>query len=431
MKSVTTVLVTGAGGFIGSHLIPALYRAGYAVRCGGRDVATLQARFPACQAVECDFATTPSRDGLDAMVLGASVVINAVGIIQEHGTSTFEAVHRDGPGALFQAAERAGVQRVIQLSALGADAEAQTRYHCTKRAADDLLRSLSLDWVILQPSLVYGPGGRSQGFFAALAALPIMPLIGHGDQRIQPVHVDDLVEGIVRLVPAEAARRVTLSVVGPAPVTFRQFLETVRCWLGLAVGPALSVPPGLMRLVARVGDVIRCEFVTTDALAMLSRGNTADTTPFTTATGVRSRSLSTGLPAYGANRPEVVTASLHFLRPLLLVSLAAVWIGSGVVSLVAFPQATSEGWLLQAGIPAAWAGPALMAVSGLDVVLGLAMLVRWRLALVIATQLVLIVGFSVLLTVRMPEWWAHPFGPLLKNLPLFVATLILWALERR
>ncbi len=425
------VLVTGAGGFVGSRLISELHRAGYEVICCGRDEARLRLRFPFCQVVECDFAQPPSIDVWKTILRDVSVVINAAGIIQEHGASTFDAVHRDSPITLFHAAERAGVRRVIQISALGADAKAETRYHRTKKAADDALRSLSLDWVIIQPSLVYGSGGRSHVFFAAIAALPLVPLPGQGDQPIQPIHIDDLVQGILHLMRPEAPGRVTLAAVGPEPVTFGQYMETIRAWLGLRVGPVASVPMGLVRLVAQIGTLLRSEFVTADTLSMLCQGNMADPTPFAKATGVTPRLLTGGLPAAGAMQSERQAASLYFLRPLLRISIAAVWVGSGVVSLFFFPRETSEGWLVRVGIPPAWTGLALIMASIVDIGLGLATLVRWRPTIVLGAQLVLILGFSAFLTARMPEWWTHPFGPLLKNLPLFVGTLLLWAWERR
>ena len=255
MTSPIRVFVTGAGGFIGLHLIPALRRAGYDVICGSRNVESLRTRFPFCQVIECDFANPPANESWDSMFRGVSVVINAVGIIQEHGDDTFDAVHRVSPIRLFRAAEQAGVQRVIQISALGADAEAETRYHQTKQAADEALRALSLEWVILQPSLVYGAGGHSHAFFSALAALPVMPMPGPGDQQIQPVHVDDLVLGIMQLVQSDAPSHLTLAVVGPKPVTFRFFMETIRRWLGLTAGPTFSMPMGVVRLAARIGGL--------------------------------------------------------------------------------------------------------------------------------------------------------------------------------
>ncbi len=431
-KSFTkNVLVTGAGGFVGSHVVVALLRVGYEVICCGRNEAKLRRRFPTCKVVEYDFCSSLPNERLDTLLKDVSVVINAVGMIQEHGKSTFEAVHRRGPIELFNAAERAGVRRVIHISALGADAQATTNYHKTKRDADESLKTLSLEWVILQPSLIYGPGGRSFAFFSSMAALPILFMPGRGDQSIQPIHVDDVAAGIIRLIASDAVSRVTLPVVGPEPVTFRQFMEAIRGWLGLSRGYTVFVPMGIVRLMARIGTILRSDFVNTETVSMLCRGNTADPAAFAKASGVTPRSLSHALPAGGSGRPEFMAACLDVLRPLLLISIAAVWIGSGLVTLFGFPHQTSEAWLLRVGIPEAWTGVTLLFTSLLDIVLGIAMFFRRPLRLVLALQLFLILGFSTILTLGMPEWWLHPFGPLLKNLPLFCATLLLWALARR
>ena len=426
-----TVLVTGAGGFVGSHVVSALLRADYEVLCCGRNEANLRRRFPTCKIVEYDFSSPLPSQTLDVLLKDVSVVINAVGIIQEHGKSTFEAVHRRGPIELFNAAERAGVQRVIQISALGADARAETTYHQSKRDADEALKTLSLEWVILHPSLVYGQGGRSFAFFSALAALPVLFLPGRGDQSIQPIHVDDVAAGIIWLVAPDAVSRVTFPVVGPEPVTFRQFMETIRGWLGLSRGYPVFVPMGIVRLIARIGTIFRSDFVNTETVSMLCRGNTADPAAFAKASGVTPRSLSHQLHAAGSSRSEFMAACLDVLRPVLVVSIAAVWIGSGLVTLFGFPHQTSEAWLLRVGIPEAWTGVTLLVASLLDIVLGIAMFFRRPLRLALALQLLLILGFSAILTLGMPELWLHPFGPLLKNLPLLCATVLLWALARR
>lgn len=198
----------------------------------------------------------------------------------------------------------------------------------------------------------------------------------------------------MRLLRHDAPSRVTIPVVGPEPLTFRQFLETIRLWLGLAPGPTLTIPMWLMRLVARVGDVVRSEFVNADTLAMLCRGNTAAQPPFLTVTGVEPRPLSKGLPSVGASRSEYLAATLYFLQPLLRISIAAVWIGSGVVSLFFYPRETSEDWLVRMGIPGAWTGMTLVAAAGLDIGLGLDSLLRRRLPLLLTLRLSLILVFS-------------------------------------
>jgi uncharacterized protein YbjT (DUF2867 family) len=102
---------------------------------------------------------------------------------------------------------------VIQISALGADDQALSRYHLSKRAADDHLAASSLDWTVLRPSIVYGPGAHSMALFEALAALPLTPLINRGEQEIQPIHVADLTRAVLHCLAPEGPAGVRVDLV--------------------------------------------------------------------------------------------------------------------------------------------------------------------------------------------------------------------------
>ncbi|MEZ5448123.1 MAG: NAD(P)H-binding protein [Thiolinea sp.] len=153
------VFLTGASGFIGSHLQQALQVAGHEVRAATRSQGF-------------DFGRMLTEADWYPHLSGMEVVINTVGIIAEVGDQRFDAVHHLAPAALFRASMQAGVKRVIQVSALGADEQAFTPYQLSKRAADEVLRDLPLDWFVLRPSLVYGRGGKSSALFHRMAALP-------------------------------------------------------------------------------------------------------------------------------------------------------------------------------------------------------------------------------------------------------------------
>ena len=197
------------------------------------------------------------RDWLPKLA-GIDAVINAVGIVREHGAQTFESIHKRAPQALFTACVAAGVRRIVQISALGAD-RGMTRYFLSKRAADDYLATLPLEWTIVRPAMVFGPGASSARLFAKLARLPLVPLPGRGEQRVQPLHIDDLTEALVHLlggrVDASRAHRTgRAAIVQPA----RAARWVARRATHLSPPRFLPVPMPLVRAAAHIAASADC-----------------------------------------------------------------------------------------------------------------------------------------------------------------------------
>jgi uncharacterized protein YbjT (DUF2867 family) len=263
------VLLTGASGFIGSHLARALRTAGHVVIEARRDIADLTA------AVPVDFNRDLSaRDWLPRLA-GVEAVINAVGILRQHGGQTFERIHKRAPQALFTACVAAGVRRVVQISALGADRGA-TRYFLSKRAADDYLATLPLDWTIVRPAMVFGPGGSSARLFEMLAHLPLVPLPGRGEQRVQPIHIDDLTEALVRILSEATTSRTRIELVGPQSLSLRELLVSLRAAMHLGPPRFLQIPMPLVRVGARVAGVSTMSPLDSETLSMLEEGTRGD-----------------------------------------------------------------------------------------------------------------------------------------------------------
>ncbi len=258
------VLLTGADGFIGRRVNMALRAAGHEV-------------VPASRAHGVDFNRMREPSTWRPRLEGVEAAINAVGIIAESRGQRFAALHLEAPAALFRACVEGGVRRVIQISALGADARAFTAYQRSKLAADEVLRSLPLEWFVLRPSLVYGPGGRSAALFERLASLPVVPLVGGGAQRIQPVHIDDVAAAVLACLTASPPGR-TIDVVGPEAMTFAEWLRRLRARRGVRPARALRVPLGLALGAARVARHV-VPLLQPDNLRMLEAGNTADVQP--------------------------------------------------------------------------------------------------------------------------------------------------------
>lgn len=424
------VLVTGAPGFIGRHIVHALARDGHEVIAGVHRASPFRDA-PGVQSISIDFAhLLKSLDWLPHLY-GVDAVINAVGIIAERRNSRFDDVHRDAPIALFEACRRAGVRKVIQISALGADDSAFSRYHLSKKAADDFLATTDLDWSILQPSLVFGPGGQSSALFCALAALPVIPLVGDGGQKIQPVHVDDLTRIVLRLLEPGAPARQRLPVVGPEPMTLRECLGVLRNWLGSGEAHFIPIPYRWLLAVAdRFGAMTATPF-NGEALRMLQRGNTGDPDILSARLGLRAEGLASALRNRPGTSAERIYARLFFIIPVLRYALALLWIWSGLTSALFFPESESLDLLAATGITGSAAPWVLYGAAALDVVLGVALLARFHVVLVGLFQLLAMLAYTAVITVSLPEFWLHPFAPIAKNIPIIIATLAIMAAEKR
>ena len=427
------VLVTGAYGFIGSHIVAGLLAAGHAVIGSGRDLAYGRRRIPEIDWIAGDFNRAVTPGAWQPHLAGVDAVINCAGILQARRGQSIDAIHRAAPIALFEACQAAGVRRVIQISALGAEPAAGTAYAQTKHAADRHLASLDLDWVVLQPSLVYAAtsyGGTS--LLRGLAALPfVVPLPGGGGQLFQPIAMADLVETVVRLLAPGAVSRVILTPVGPEPMALRDIVLGLRRWLGFAPAPVLALPLPLVRLTARAADLLgwagRGGSITSTALRQMEYGNTADGAAFAQAIGFTPRRFAATL----ARRPSAVQdrwhARLYFVKPVLRLTLALYWMLTGAA--VAIAPEPARDWLGAAGFAPGLVGPMLWATAAVDILLGALLLVRWRVALVGSAQILVSVGYLLVISATLPALWLDPLGPLLKVVPIIVATLAMMAIE--
>lgn len=423
------ILLTGATGFLGRHILQALLKQGHQVTACCRYPERLTTLYPKLDTLPIDFGKAVGIDNWSAYLTGIDAVINAAGIIRETAANSFSHVHTDAPLALFKASEQAGVRRIIQISAAGADSAGSTGYYVSKGRADEGLRLLDIDWFVIRPSLVYGPGAKSMGLFRGLAALPCIPLIGNGRQRLQPVHIDDLIELILRCLQDNIPARLSIDAVGPASLCLADLLQKQRLWLGKSKGMFISIPEILVNTLPLVGGWLNEPALNREAIAMLNQGNTADAEPVARLLGRAPKSMDQALRETVASQADRWHARLYFMKPALRLSIAMVWLWAGIVSAFVYPPADSYRLLEQVGLPQILHPLMLYGASALDFVLGLAMLTGWRIRPVVYCQCLIMLIYTGVITFALPEYWAHPFGPMIKNLPLLAASFVLLALE--
>jgi len=278
---VSTILVTGASGFVGSHTVPALLSAGHRVvamlpkRSAGESVL---GRLPAA-----DRPNVELRDGdvtrpatLAPAMAGVDAVVHLVAIPRDrNGGADLARINTDGTRAVLEAMSATGVSRIVHMGALGVIDDPRLHYASSKARAEAAVRASGLDWTILKPSLQFGPG---DGFFNIIAGLVrlspgIVPVPGDGKSRFQPIFVGDVATIVVRSLADATTIGETFELGGPRYWTYREITEEVL--RALAKRRAiLPLPLPLIRLVAWTAELFHVPFpVATDQLRQLRLDN--------------------------------------------------------------------------------------------------------------------------------------------------------------
>jgi uncharacterized protein YbjT (DUF2867 family) len=417
------ILLTGANGFIGSHVLASLLQEGHKVLAAVRAPEKILRRFPQVAAVGADFNTMTQPEDWRPLLENVDAVINCAGVLRSRAGQNAVHVHATAPIALFKAAARQGVRKVIQMSAIGYDAP--TEFARTKREADDYLQATNLDWTILRPSIVYGQqayGGTAM--LRALAAMPFaIPVIGKGDQRSTPIHLDDLCKVISKALRDSSLSRKTVYPCGPETMALREISLIYRNWLGLAPAAILHVPMPLIRLAAHVGDWLGSGPITTTSVKQLEHGTQCDPAVFERDAGFKPQAMAEALMRTPAGTADLWHARFYLLRPVVRSSLVLLWLGSALAGFLA-PTGFAERIFSSVPTLANWSAHITWATSLLDLAIAAALAFNWRPRLMGLVQLAVISGYTLFLTVMSPSLWFAPFGELLKNVPILVLVAV-------
>jgi NADH dehydrogenase len=266
------IFITGGTGFVGSEIRAAL---------GDRPIRLLvrddtQASQLKSANVELVQGDVTDAESIRGAMNGCDTVIHLVAIIEEQRGATFDKVIRQGTVNAVEDAKRAGVKRFIDMSAIGAQDDARYPYLKAKWDGEQVVRASGFDWTIFRPSVIFGP---RDGFINVLADLvrkaPIIPVVGNGGSKFQPVAVGDVAASFVKALDDPGAIGKTYELGGPEILTYEAMLDAIASQLGKKK-PKVHVPVGLMKLVVAMSSplpkVLRPP-VTAEQLRMLALDN--------------------------------------------------------------------------------------------------------------------------------------------------------------
>ena len=419
------VLVTGATGLIGAAIVARLSAEGHQVVATTRRRGAIARRVHADGWIVLDMARATTPEAWRPHLSGVEAVVNCAGVLQDGAGDSTSGVHVAGAGALFAACEAAGVRRVIQISALGADAGAGSAFARSKAAGDADLMRRDLDWVVLQPSVVVGrPAYGGSALFRSLAALPVLPA-APGAGRLQVVQLEEVAQTVAFFLGPDAPARLTLELAGPERLTFEDVVATYRRWLGFS---AAARAPGrfLIPLVCRLGDVAGLlgwrAPVRTTALRELSRGSVGDNAEWRRITGIAPRTLRATLISEPASVQDRWFANLYLLKALVLTVLAGFWLVTGLITLG--PARDAGQAMLETAGTGAFSGPLALAGALADIAIGLGIAWRRTARPALWAGIGLSLAYLAAATVFAPALWTEPLGPLTKIVPILALHLI-------
>lgn len=308
-QSEKLITIFGGSGFIGRHLVRRMAEQGWRVRVVVRD--TERATFLKVAGRVGQISLVPgsisNEQSVEAAVQGADAVVNLVGVLYQRGKRSFQAIHANGAANVAKAAAKAGVKRLVHISALGADAASPSKYAQSKAAGESAVRDAFPGATILRPSVIFG---AEDGFFNLfgwmMQIFPVVPFFtntvphaeGGGGPKFQPVYVGDVVAAISQAVSGEAHAGKTYELAGPRVYDMREILNMVndatqrKRWI-------IGVPYFIASMQALFLQFLPTPLLTPDQVKQLKIGSVCSgTLPGLDAFGIAPTAAEAIIPTY-------------------------------------------------------------------------------------------------------------------------------------
>ena len=296
-----TVTIFGGSGFIGRYIVARMADRGWTVRVAVRHPSQAEFLKPLGDVGQIVPLRAPLQqpEAVRAAIAGSGAVVNLVGLLHQKGRQRFGAVHVEGARLIAEAAAAEGIERLVHFSALGASASSPAGYARSKAAGEKAVREALPQAVILRPSVVFGPEDDFFNRFAAMARLnPVLPLIGGGRTRFQPVYVGDVADAAVAALLDPQHRGKTFELGGPRVYSFEELMRFILETVGRR-RLLLPVPFGAAELLGAVMELLPVPPLTRDQVLMLRRDNVvSESAAGLAALGLAPRSVEVMVPPY-------------------------------------------------------------------------------------------------------------------------------------
>ena len=427
------VLVLGAYGFIGAEIVRALLVEGFEVAGLGRNKALGERLVPEIAWIEGDLRRMVRAPDWSGALSRVDAIVNAAGALQDSARDDLEAVHHRAIAACIEAAEKVGVSKFIQISALGAAPAASTAFMRTKAAGDAAVRASSLEWTVFKPGFVIGANAYGgSALVRMIAAMPLMTPLVAAETRMQTVSIDDVAGAVIVALKGEAPTGRQFDLVEDDAPTLREIVNAFRARMGFA--PPIMKPdlPRFLQPVAGfLGDAAglfgwRSPLRST-SMRVLSEDVVGDGAPWRTVTGRSLKPLAATIRLVSASAQERSFARLQLVLPLMIVLLGVFWIASGAIGLVNLDGARAH---LDGVVADPLARLVVIGGSILDIAIGFGVLFRKSsriaaLASVGVAALYLLAG-----TIISPHLWLDPLGVFMKVIPVMALALAISLLSQ-
>jgi uncharacterized protein YbjT (DUF2867 family) len=345
--------------------------------------------------------------------------VNAAGVLQDGARDDLDAVHHRAIAALVKAAEQAGAQRFVQISAPGAVSGATTAFMRTKALGDAAVRASSLEWIVLKPGLVIGRGAYGgTALIRMLAGMPVATPLTHASSKVQTVAIEDIAAAVVSVLESELPIRRDYDLVEDTPHGLREIVRGFRKQLGF--GPARLEPdlPAWMAwpivIAADIAGALGWRSpLRTTALKVMSENVLGDPAPLKAATGRPLRTFEETLATLPSSAQERLFARAQLAMPAMLLTLAGFWMISGVITLFQLDRAAAL-------LPNVDRTASLALAAGgafLDMAIGAMLLVRRTARFAAVASVAVAAAYLIAGTLLAPHIWSDPLGAYVKVFP--------------